>query len=986
MPDQFRRLEERVRELGNHHRKYLRAAAAHLDPLIDRLERAGAIDEVHLWSAAPDVREEMHLVGEMGRDTDEQLAFLGCYFALQLLNLNVRAVDVLRLRVSTPNGRSRVYREFMLKVGSDLRRLTGSYMEQLLDLFLDPERRPRFVICGVGTRADQDDLDLGIVDDGSEHRAHFNRAIGRVQREMLRRAIPLHFHLSEHVGEQGFAASIDEYRELLDSEIQDFIIISEMLGARRILGNQELFERFTHDVTDRYYYRPGEDNRYHEGYLRGMLGEIRSLLLGRLRRHSIEPKRDALRIIKGLIYVQKTVFGIREVNAWDVLHQLVSRYPRHWQVYEKLEEALSFIEVFRFLYQLLEVQEEEILLEEEGSRARLERVAVLMGYEGVGVVRPYDHLLIHYHEHVQAAREMAAQLIEDSRRHLEQISVFSEFLRSRGVPRKGGSGNLAIDFVNALRFFRGTRYWDDVLQRMEEDPELLEAFVDDFESLPPEQREIWIRRYAKWGEVTSIALLRYLVILHANRRTMRSAPLVRDLAAAFIDRLESCADVVPRLTAVFHHYPRLVNDFLIALPEEEIRRFMALFERPTWSQEVEERRLRLVHFCHLHCCSSHYFKRFFQRIVHNLTEYVEDFHRPEKLRMVAEGILGRIDTLEDLEEKKRELGNYYDLEFLRVGLECLGGASSQVINAEFTIFCDEYLQRLFDVCRQEVDQEVGHRVRARDLLAIYSAGGHGRKLAFDDDYDLIILLNSGDPEVRRYAVRIITKMNREIVRRGTMPHYRFAERFGEYVTTFSELRMLFADPDPEAFIDMSQLVGARRVVGSSSFETELREEIIEPFILGRADDFAHQVAAEIRSRHEAVAAGVITQHNIKETRGGLRDIELVLLLLMVRAGLHHPVCHELQRPLSERLPQLAEDLGELFAAFTLLKRVRDVYRLTVAAEDELLPEETGPVARILGMVQGDDEKEGCERLMAVFHDTTARVAGVVDGVLESLGL
>ena len=969
MPDHFKRLEERVRELGNHHRKYLRAAAAHLDPLVERLERAGAIDEVHLWSAAPDVREEMHLVREMGGDRDEQLAFLGCYFALQLLNLNVRAVDVLRLRLAARNSRTRVYREFMLKVGSDLRRLTSSYMEQLLDIFLDPERRPRFVICGVGTRADQDDLDLGIVDDGSEHRAHFNHAIGKLQREMLRRAIPLHFHLSEHVGEQGFAASIAEYTELLDTEIQDFIIITEMLGARPIIGNQELFERFTREVTGRYFYRPDGDNRFHEGYLRGMLGEIRSLLLGRLRRHSIEPKRDALRVIKGLVYVQKTVFGIREVNAWDVLHQLVSRYPRHGQLYERLEEALSFIEVFRFLYQLLEVQEEEILLEDEESRARLERVAVLMGYEGVGVVRPHDHLLIHYHEHVQAAREVAAQLMDDARRHLEQISVFSEFLRSRAAPRQRGSGNLAVDFVTSLRFFRGTRYWDDVMQRMESDTALLRSFVDDFDSLPDTEREVWIRRYAKWGEVTSIALLRYLVILYENRRRMGSGRLFRDLSRAFIDRLEGCPDVVPRLSAVFHHYPRLVNDFLVGLPENEIRRFMGLFEREAFTQEVEERRLRLLHFCRLHCCSSHYFKRFFQRIVHNLTEYVEDFHRPEELRMVAEGILGRIDTLEDLEEKKRELGNYYDLEFLRVGLQCLEGTSSQVINAEFTAFCDEYLQRLFDVCKQEVDQQTGHRVRARDLLAIYSAGGHARKLAFDDDHDLIILLNSGDPEVRRYGVRIITRMNREIVRRGTMPHYRFAERFGEYVTTFSELRTLFADPDETAFIDMSQLVGARRVVGSSSFEAELRDEIIEPYIFSRSKEFTAQVVAEIRSRHAAVEAGTISAYDIKETRGGLRDIELVLLVLMVREGVHHPVCHELLRPLSQRLPQLADQLGELFAAFTLLNRVRDVYRLTVAAEDVLLPEETAPVAQVLGMSPDGENGDGGGRVAAVVEET-----------------
>ena len=41
--------------------------------------------------------DEMDIVCEMGLHEREKLDFLGCYFAFQLLNLNIRAVDVLRL-------------------------------------------------------------------------------------------------------------------------------------------------------------------------------------------------------------------------------------------------------------------------------------------------------------------------------------------------------------------------------------------------------------------------------------------------------------------------------------------------------------------------------------------------------------------------------------------------------------------------------------------------------------------------------------------------------------------------------------------------------------------------------------------------------------------------------------------------------------------------------------------------------------------------
>jgi len=340
--DNFAKLKERTEALGNHHLKYLRFISSHGQNLIDLLETEGKIDSVQLWRGTQDICGQMALVSELGDDEQERLEHLGCYFALQYLHMNTRAVDILRLGLSARTDRFRVYRDFMLQMGNDLRQMISCYMEQLLNIFLPDDQRPEFVICGVGTRADQDDLDLGIIDDGSELRAPFNRAVGRLQRddgselrapfnravgrlqrEMLRRAVPLHFYLSEHVGEQSYSASIAEYTQLLDREIQDFIIISEMLNAKPILGSVELFNSFTRDVTDRYFYRPGGDNRFHEGYLRGMLGEVRALMMWEIRKGSIDPKSDALRIIKGIVSARKTVFGLEDVNTWEVLRQLM---------------------------------------------------------------------------------------------------------------------------------------------------------------------------------------------------------------------------------------------------------------------------------------------------------------------------------------------------------------------------------------------------------------------------------------------------------------------------------------------------------------------------------------------------------------------------------------------------------------------------------------------------------------------------------------
>ena len=50
----------------------------------------------------------------------------------------------------------------MIRSGLHFRLLTANYMEALLGLLLPEEQRPEFVICGVGSRSDQDDIDTGL--------------------------------------------------------------------------------------------------------------------------------------------------------------------------------------------------------------------------------------------------------------------------------------------------------------------------------------------------------------------------------------------------------------------------------------------------------------------------------------------------------------------------------------------------------------------------------------------------------------------------------------------------------------------------------------------------------------------------------------------------------------------------------------------------------------------------------------------------------
>ncbi|GAH04571.1 unnamed protein product, partial [marine sediment metagenome] len=285
-------------------------------------------------------------------------------------------------------------------------------------------------------KADQDDIDVGIIDDGTKDRERFNRAIASISQEMLKFAISFHFHLSEHIGCQHYSASIDEYKKVLKHEIRDFVIINEMLSGAIIIGSEKIFEKYQKEIIDRYFYHPQGDNRYNEGYLRGILGEVSSLLARPISSTYISFKEDALRVIKSIISAKKTVFNIEKVNCWDIIDDLKTRDTKMYHEYNALERSLTFFEIFRYIYQLFVTQDEEVILE-DASLKNIRRVARVLGYSDIGKCRAEEYLLMHYYEHIQNIRSIVPVLLNDIKRHLESNSIFVPMFKL------GYQGNIA---------------------------------------------------------------------------------------------------------------------------------------------------------------------------------------------------------------------------------------------------------------------------------------------------------------------------------------------------------------------------------------------------------------------------------------------------------------------------------------------------------------------------------------------------------------
>lgn len=982
----FNRLKERVNQLGNHHQKYIRTIEKYLDPMVSSLEGAGKIEDIHIWRGSPRLSQEMDIIAGVAGTLPEKLAYLACYYSLQMLHLNLRSIDVLKLNLTSAIDRSAIHKQFMLQSGAEFRRLTGTYMQKLLDLFFDSKTPPEFAMLGVGSLAHQDDIDVGVIDDGSPGRDDLNLVIGKIRNEMFKWATELHFYLSEHVGSQFYTASIHEYKELLDSQIQDFVIISEMLNAVTIIGSERLFDQFEQEITYRYHYQSYRDNKFHEGYLRGILGEIRSLLLRPINEEKLNPKDDALRMVSIIILAAKTVFRIYRGNRWDVLNILARKDSSRKEIYLELEKVLTFLEIFRHLYQLFIGLDEDIYLGDPETANNLQIIATTLGYEDVGAISAWDHLLIHYHEHVDSAKKISARLIQDVTEHLKAVSIFSNKLKSAWYPDPYRSypGNLAIDFLRDSNFFKGARFWDDILEAIQsDDSHVLENFIKDFKLLKPRFQKVIIEKYGQTARNTIYSMISFLIILWKKKRSLGTEELCNQLNQSFLKNVGDCADRVIRMTKVFNQYPHLINEYLSTLDISLQRQFTSLLDRELWEPEQQKSKILLIKLCDIHCNTSHYFKRFFSRVVSQYPVYIQYLLDTPQLAQIAKGILSYIDSLNTFDEKKKRLGDYHDLEFLRVGLEALQGMSIERIDADFTEFSDLYLQLLFDICKQAVNEKIGGYKPTKDLIAIYTAGGYAREQAFDDDYDLIIFLNEKDEDIRQYCRQIITMMNTEIVKRGIMPHYRFADHFGDYITLVDDLDAFFSEENEDAFIDKSQILGARMIVGSTRFRKEFEARIVQRHIYQKYDQYKDQMMKEMLSRHKDKRNVRNHNLNVKEGVGGLRDIEIMLLIYKARYQLQQPVNRKLMETICEIDTRHKEDLCKLNKHFNFLKQLRDLYRLTVFAGNELKIEYLEPAAKILGYQDHQAEK-AVDRLVWDYYLATEESHQIVERLVADL--
>jgi hypothetical protein len=976
-------IEHRVASLGNHYQKYVYTIRRFKDSLIRALDRSGQLMQVHLWHTSFDPAEEMRIIRALTDNREVNVQHLSCYYGLQYLHMTFRNLDVLSLGISSEKYPHDVYFRFMMQLGCDFRELSALYLGNLLDIYLEAENRPEFFVCSVGTRADQDDIDVAFVADDHADLEKLNHAIQKITQNMLVYATPLHHYLSEHVGEQIYTTTIPEYKKLLDSHIEDVVILSELINAQRIYGSESLFKRFRAEVISRYFFSRKNDSLYHEGFLRGILGEARAMLINTPSQDAISPKDDALRMLKLVLYAKKTIHNVVEVNAWEIINALIVKESRLKYEYERLFTGISFIEVFKFMLQLFIVQEDTFRLEDLSDK-QLAQIADQMGYEPIGTVSAWDQLIIDYYRYVKEIRKIGDFLIVDAARHLKFISIFIKKYRLTGISRgQPYEGTLAHDFISLSSFFTGTKYWDDILELFESDKNLVSAFIEGFDRMEEPEQQAMIGSYVDWVKHSLITITRLITIIGKHQRNITGDTLFRKMCQAFLIRMRSIPYTTDRFCRVYSKYPEYIHDFLQLLPEEFFKHVDQILETPVINERLQKIQVQLKELCNIHRWSGQYFHRFFSRVIAGHPEYLRSLTNTSRLSKIASGLLAMVDVSHDPDTKKKILGDYYDLEFLRVGIGSIRGVGLQTTNREFTVFCDNYIKELYDICTEEAESEENHVLLSRDRLAILAAGGHGRRQAYDDDYDLIAMIDDDDPLILAHTTQIIVRMNREILKRGLLPHYRLGEILGGFVNPVSQITGYLSKNEEDNFIDLSQLLGARMIIGNEDMRCVINERIIEPFIFNRKAQYIRRMIDEIYNRQNTISGWVDGTCSLKETRGGLRDIEAIALMLKAELRLNLPVSEDFFTGITPDLPQFSAEFKDLTGALIFLRTVRNLYRLIVSAEDKIQKEYLQGLVNIFRQKR-DSGLDSAEAIITHLEETLAISSQACDKLIGFL--
>lgn len=948
--------------LSNYFQKNLRFAKEHGASLRIRLEERGRAGRVHLWRKAHNYRYEMTVVAEVAEDPAERLTFLGTYYALQVFHIHLLNVHQLR-RESAAGNRLLVYTRILMRTRYQLKDLVGSYLEALAGVFAPDVPLEGVSLCNVGMILDQEDLDVGVFIRPDVDKGLWNTVVSRIGAEFMKYSPKMHFYLAEKVAGNTYLTTIEDFENYLRRGVHNFVLISELLLTEPLLGDGTLADELERAVILPFFYTEGK-LRFHEGYLRGMIGEVRELTRSDAASSWVSPKNRGLRLIHNIVNMLKTIHGVRAHGSRDGLTMLCSRDTPNLDLYQKLQDIFSFTEIFFYVYQLLVSMEDAFDLSDQATLENLDNVAGVMGFSRLGAVRPAQRLLTHYYENMDQLNQIAETTLGMVNNHLRRITIFNEVLRG-GKPDDypvKWTDNVVLNVLQLFKTYHGLIYWEDILQLLaEKDGELCKALIRSLDRLDEPRRTQSLERLLRFMSFDMVSLVHTILLIDRHTPATAGPVYAERMKNWLVRHVEADPRKMKALVDLLPVHPSMLTDFLLTLSFPQLAGLRRLARRAEPGGLPEDGgSKRFSALCELLSFSSKSYLNLFARVARTRREIVTAIDRSAYLERIADQLWNELADAATPEELKDLLAFYYDFNFCRCGL--LAIAQPGDLNALYGTyhgFFRRYFRWLYRACQWDVETRGKSRFlfRLRDEddqpMAIYCTGGYAREEAFENDVDLLVVSRETDPEFIRYASDVMNEINRELSRRGVVPHYRFTRFHDAFVIPLAVLEASLGQPrEADVFIELSQLLGRRLLLGSLSLGAELTR-LVERFVYSDPGPFIADILREMEENRRYMLAHRERSINVKEDPGALREIQMIIVACQAFLGNRELVVREAILTLVRELPDLEPEFNALGRAYHFLRFFKEINALSLSGDDDIMKDRLLGTAHRMGLEPGE---------------------------------
>ncbi|MBN1296875.1 hypothetical protein JXA80_08830 [bacterium] len=988
--ESFDELATGLQRLSNHFHKYQTIVEKHGPALRQRLEECGMTGKVHLWRKSHNYQRQMAAVAEVSRSPEEKKRFIGTYFALQMLHVHFLSIETLRRETKRNPHRLIVYRQILTRLRFQLRTLISTYIGALIQCTIGYERMNGIAICNVGMIMDQDDLDVGVFVSPGVDKVYWNTVIAQMATEFLKYSAKMHFYLAELVSKKTFLTTVADFQNYLKHYTGDYVLVSELLVTEYLTGDMKPVRRLEEVIIEKFYYDK-QYRRLHEVYLRSLMGEVQRQIQRKIDPTWASPKTDALRLIHNSMNLLKTIFGIHEHGSRDTLDILVTRDPTSQQLYSDLQDALSFCEMFLYVYQITISVNDRFDPRDPVSLDNLDTVAEIMGFPPLGPLRPAIRLLTHYYEQLNTLSALGAQVMEKVDDHLKRITVFNDLFAGRKPSEfdVNWTDSLIRNLFFAFKQFRGARYWDDILHQMsEDDGRCLNQLVRSIEELPHHHR---LHLFRKLIEIVAFDMDSMILLAELFQRYIHfptSLDYSEELTGWLMEILTTDTAKLTEFLHLIHSHPSNLTHFLNTLtPPRLVALEKAISELPFEDEPQDEQlKTQFKLLSRLLAISSNNYRRFFSRVIQQRPELVTHIDDMPYLNRVGDLLWAELSDGVDPADLKARLTTYYQFGFCRCGLEAFSRPGNlRAFYKKYHAFFRRYFRWLYRAAQWSVEMQrkFEFEFRSQDEddqpLAIFCTGGYAREEAFENDIDLIIVCGDAEPAFLQYGSMIVNEINRELSRQGVSPHHRFAELFNSFVIPLDRMEDRLREPRPTDFIEWAQLMGARQLVGSQSYDRALTG-MLERHVFERPGRFIQDLLSEINDRRDAFRRTKTRSVNVKENPGGLRDIQTILLACQAAVGYREPDIWKTLTTLKEKLPLLTAEFSILERAYLFFRTFKDIYYLSLSAEDDMIRDRLIHVSQRMGIEPDDlaDANGTSPRLVNSYRGHRYRARQAID--------